>query len=66
MKQIKGLRYAVCKDCREIWNIAKNRDTSRGYICPRCERRRLFAHYGANSGQAVRSGKEETDSRQDG
>lgn len=38
-KQVK-FRYAICKDCREKWNIAKNQDTSPFYLCPRCERRR--------------------------
>lgn len=63
---VKGLRYAVCKDCREIWNIAKNRDTSHGYICPRCERRRYIAHYRKDIGEAVGVGSQETGTGEDG
>lgn len=32
-------RYAICKRCREKWNIAIRQDTGRGYVCPYCDRR---------------------------
>lgn len=32
----KEYRYAICKDCREKWNIALHQDTTPFYRCPRC------------------------------
>jgi len=36
----KKCRYAICKDCREKWNIALRQDTRGRYLCPRCKRRK--------------------------
>lgn len=33
-------RYVVCGDCGEIYNIALTQDTSHGYLCPDCTRKR--------------------------
>ena len=35
-----GCRYVVCGDCGRIWNIAKEQDTRRGYLCPKCTYKR--------------------------
>lgn len=35
-----GHRYVVCGDCGRIWNIAKEQDTRRGYLCPQCAYKR--------------------------
>lgn len=33
-------RYAVCKECKREWNIAKEQKVPKlSYICPECERR---------------------------
>lgn len=36
-------REVVCKDCGEIWNIAKKQNTAGGYLCPRCTAKRRKA-----------------------
>lgn len=36
----RNYRYAACGDCGRVYNIAKKQDTSRGYICPACTRKR--------------------------
>lgn len=32
-------KYAVCESCGERWNVSIGLDTSRMYICPRCDAR---------------------------
>lgn len=32
-----GKRFAECRECNQIWNIAiKQKMPKKGYICPRC------------------------------
>ena len=44
-------RYVVCKDCGEIKNIAKQQDTSGGYLCPDCTAKRRKKHGKKNAGR---------------
>lgn len=55
VRKRKNLRYAICSQCREKWNVAKTRPIGR-YICPRCrteQKKKGAKNEGANenSGQ---------------
>ena len=67
MKQIKGHRYAICKRCRLLWNIALTQDTSRGYLCPRCRKGGGFGGTTSeNSGNAAEDGGNQAETGKEG
>jgi predicted RNA-binding Zn-ribbon protein involved in translation (DUF1610 family) len=30
-------RYVQCDCCGKVWNVSKDRDASKLYVCPECE-----------------------------